>query len=197
MHALAQSEQGELGVDELQHGDEDALAASRPGDLGDLAEELKAEAPSPVCALGSLECMPEAPAAPPALPPAPAPPPMMPPAPPVAPEVTSASDSFNDREAWLSMGRTVESEAEKKVRLAMEDEVKMEVLHFAEVLEHQQQSIHHDTFAYYEGEFMRLKHYKLLGQGLSCICCESIVAKTRCFQSFLHFLYQRSAWAQV
>lgn len=166
VHALAQSEQGELGVDELEH-DEDAFAPSGHEDI--LAEVELGEAPSPVCLIGSGECMPEAPAAPPALPPAPAPPPMMPPAPPVAPEVAAASDTFNDREAWLSMGRTVESEAERKVRLAMEDEVKMEVLHFAEVLEHQQQSIHHGTFAYYEGEFMRLEHFKLLGQGLSCM----------------------------
>ena len=45
----------------------------------------------------------------------------------------------------------------------------MEAQHFAEVLEHQKQSIHHDAWAYYEGDLMRLKHYKLVGSKLSSV----------------------------
>ena len=81
----------------------------------------------------------------------------------------SESYGFNDRQAWLSIGQRTESEAEKQMRLAMEDEVKMEAQHFAEVLEHQKQSIHHDAWAYYEGDLMRLKHHKLVGLELSSV----------------------------
>ena len=76
------------------------------------------------------------------------------------------SYAFNDRQAWLSIGQTTESDAERQMRLAMADEVKMEAQHFAEVLEHQQQSIHHDAWAYYEGDLMRLKHRRLVGMRL-------------------------------
>ncbi len=128
--------------------------------------------------------IPAPPPLPPPLPPAPAPPPIQAPAPspsiqapapplPVrelADKYASAdawqSYAFNDRQAWLSIGQTTESDAERQMRLAMADEVKMEAQHFADVLEHQQQSIHHDAWAYYEGDLMRLKHRRLVGMRL-------------------------------
>lgn len=130
--------------------------------------------------------VPAPPPLPPALPPAPAPPPIQAPAPspfiraPAPPPVRELADTyasadtwqsyaFNDRQAWLSIGQTTESDAERQMRLAMADEVKMEAQHFAEVLEHQQQSIHHDAWAYYEGDLMRLKHRRLVGLRSSLI----------------------------
>lgn len=131
--------------------------------------------------------IPAPPPLPPPLPPAPAPPPIQAPAPspsiqaPAPPlPVRELADkyanadawqsyAFNDRQAWLSIGQTTESDAERQMRLAMADEVKMEAQHFAEVLEHQQQSIHHDAWAYYEGDLMRLKHRRLVGLRSSLI----------------------------
>eukprot|EP00435_Cladocopium_sp_Y103_P038746 s1104_g10.t1 len=148
----------------------------------------------------AAEITPDLPAAPPLPPPSPPPlPPPLPPRPPApapiqAPafplpfrsakrEMSIKADSesygFNDRQAWLSIGQRTESEAEKEMRLAMEDEVKMEAQHFAEVLEHQKQSIHHDAWAYYEGDLMRLKHYKLVGlkSSLIVMCFSPLFAR--------------------
>ena len=134
--------------------------------------------------------VPAPPPLPPPLPPAPAPPPIQAPAPspfiqaPAPPPVRELADTyasadtwqsyaFNDRQAWLSIGQTTESDAERQMRLAMADEVKMEAQHFAEVLEHQKQSIHHDSWAYYEGDLMRLKHRRLVGMRLRFHCAST------------------------
>lgn len=76
---------------------------------------------------------------------------------------------MSDREEWLSMGKKMESEAEKRQRLAVESEIKMEVAHAAEVLQREERAIHHDAFAYYEGDFMRMKVRKVLGLNSSTV----------------------------
>ena len=131
-----------------------------------VCESSSADCAAPVLGAPEVVLPPPLPPQPPAAPPPN--PPIYAPSPPL-PVDTVAGDSFgfNDRDAWLSIGRRVESEAEKQLRLAMEDEVKMEARHHAEILEHQQQSIHHESWAYYEGDLMRMKHRKLLGLGLS------------------------------
>eukprot|EP00438_Fugacium_kawagutii_P030367 Skav223250 [mRNA] locus=scaffold2231:548010:548714:- [translate_table: standard] len=166
--------------------------------------ELAATPPSPPPLPPALPPSAPAPPAPPAPPPIPpAPPPIQAPAPIIAPAPPirapafplplksakrldmSPSDSeshgFNDREAWLLMGKRTESESERQIRLAVEDEVKMEAQHFAEVLEHQKQAIHHDAWAYFEGDLTRLKHHKLVGIGLSR-GSPSIAALMACLQ---------------
>ena len=126
-------------------------------------EETPAQPPDLPTVSAPVLPPPQPPAAPPPAPPAPAPP--LPQS--VDPEAEGYA--FNDRQAWLSIGKRTESELERRMRLAMEDEVKMEALHSAEVLEHQQQSIHHESWAYYEGDLMRMAHRKLLGLGLSMV----------------------------
>ncbi|CAJ1414163.1 unnamed protein product [Effrenium voratum] len=93
-------------------------------------------------------------------------------------EVLGSDEAVRDRQAWYSLGQKFESKADLQKRLAMEDEVRMESLHWAEAWEHQQQSIHHDPWAYYEGDLSRQQHRQVLGlqSSLAIMCFSPLLA---------------------
>ncbi|CAJ1414167.1 unnamed protein product [Effrenium voratum] len=187
------------------HEAEAPADAPAPPPINAPEPEEPAEAPAPTVTAHEAEAPIEAPAPPPLnapeqaeapaeAPRAPAPPPIN--APPEVPsallhgvsplqmvdgddgEVLGSDEAVRDRQAWYSLGQKFESKADLQKRLAMEDEVRMESLHWAEAWEHQQQSIHHDPWAYYEGDLSRQQHRQVLGlqSSLAIMCFSPLLA---------------------
>lgn len=73
------------------------------------------------------------------------------------------NDASSDRAAWLSMGKKVETEAEKTIRLEMERRMKSGAADYEQLMQKQLATARKDATTYWEGDLMKMTWRRVFG----------------------------------